>query len=94
LFSADGRIGSPFVVTSNNGGHSPDAIAELCVNKIIQVSDNAPPEIAQQARAYREYLLKVVAFYLRMAVTEDRSTIAMKLEHSGLRDVARQIRSL
>ena len=33
------------VHTANNGGHSPDAVAEMCVDKLMSVSTSAPPEI-------------------------------------------------
>lgn len=87
-------IGSPFVVTSNNGGHSPEQIAELCVNRLIQVSDTAPPELAQQARAFRREMLAVVLHYVKMAATEDRVTACMKLEQAGHADLAQQLRRL
>jgi hypothetical protein len=88
------NVGSPFVVTSSNGGHTPDQLAELCVNKIIQISDTAPPELAQQARAYRQQLLAVVRHYVTMAAREDRTTVCVKLEQAGFSDLAQQIRGL
>lgn len=87
-------VGSPFVVTSTNGGHSPEQVAELCVNRLIQVSDTAPPEIAMQARAFREQMLAVVLHYVRMAAEEDRQSVIAKLELAGAADVAQQIRRL
>jgi hypothetical protein len=94
MFDATSAIGSPFVVTSNNGGHSPEQVAELCVNRLIQVSDTAPPELAQQARAFRQEMLAVVLHYVRMAAAEDRTTVCTKLEQSGMADLAKHVRSL
>lgn len=94
MFTASSSVGSPFVVTSSNGGHSPEQIAELCVNRLIQVSDTAPPELAQQARAFRQQMLAVVLQYVRMAAAEDRTTVCMKLEQAGLSDIAQQVRRL
>ena len=94
MFDPTGLVGSPFVVTSSNGGHSPEQVAELCVNRLIQISDSAPPELAQQARAFREQMLAVVLHYVRMAAAEDRATVCLKLEQSGRPDLAQQIRSL
>jgi hypothetical protein len=87
-------IGSPFVVTSSDGGHSPEKIAELCVNRIIQISDTAPPELAGQARAFREQLLEVVLQYVKMAAAEDRVTVATKLEQAGHAQLAAHVRRL
>ena len=41
------------VRTADKGGHSPDAVAEMCVDKLMSVSTSAPPEIRMQAEAYK-----------------------------------------
>jgi predicted Na+-dependent transporter len=82
------------VMTSSNGGHSPEAVAELCVDRIVRIADSAPPELAMQARAFRQQVLEVVLQHVRMAVTEDRATVSAKLEQAGLTDLAQQIRRL
>jgi glycerol uptake facilitator-like aquaporin len=87
-------VGAPFVATSANGGLRPEQVAELCVNRLIQVADTAPPELAAQARAFREQMLAAVLYYVRMAVTEDRVTVATKLEQAGMADLAQQIKGL
>lgn len=86
--------GAVNVMTSSNGGHSPEQVAELCVERLISVSDNAPPEIAIQARAFREQMLAVVLHYVKMAAREDRESVIAKLEQVGSADVAQQIRRL
>lgn len=82
------------VMTSSSGGHSPEQVAELCIDKLIKVSDTAPPELAMQARAFREQMLAVVLQYVKMAVAEDRATVATKLEQAGMSDLAHQIKVL
>jgi hypothetical protein len=94
MFQAGSSVGSPFVVTSSNGGHSAEQVAELCVNRLIKVSDQAPPELAQQARAFREQMLAVVLHYVRVAAAEDRATVCVKLEQAGHAQLADQIRRL
>jgi len=94
MFQSTSSVGSPFVVTSDNGGHSPEQVAELCVNRLIHVSNTAPPELAMQARAFREQMLAVVVQYVKMAVAEDRATVATKLERAGMADLAQQIKVL
>jgi hypothetical protein len=81
-------------MTSSNGGHSPEQVAELCVDRLIRISDTAPPELALQARAFREQMLAVVLHYVKMAAEEDRMTVVAKLEQAGAADVAQQIRRL
>jgi phage replication-related protein YjqB (UPF0714/DUF867 family) len=87
-------VGSPFVVTSTHGGHSPEQVAELCVNRLIQISETAPPELAEQARAFRTQMLAVVLHYVRLAASEDRATVCAKLEQAGFSDLAQQVRRL
>lgn len=94
MFQAGSSVGSPFVVVSSHGGHSPEQVAELCVNRLIQVADSAPPELATQARAFREQMLAVVLQYVKLAVAEDRATVATKLEQAGMADLAHQIKVL
>jgi hypothetical protein len=96
MFQAGAGV-TPFavnVMTSNNGGHSPEQVAELCIERLIKISDTAPPELATQARAFREQMLAVVLQYVKMAVAEDRATVATKLERAGMADLAQQIKVL
>lgn len=82
------------VYTADNGGHSPDAVAEMCVDKLISVSSSAPPEIRAQAEAYKAHMLQVVANYIKMAVREDRATMCVKIQEAGFPDLASQLRRL
>lgn len=94
MFGANMQVGSVGVMTSSNGGHSPDQVAELCVDKIISVSDQSHPAIQQQAHAFRDQLLKIVAHYIRMGAQQDRATVCAKLREAGFDDLANQIRRL
>ena len=94
MFVGAASPGAVSVMTSSNGGHSPEQIAELCVDRLIRVSDTAPPEIAMQAKAFREQMLAVVLHYARMAAREDRESVIAKLERAGLEVAARVIREL
>ena len=47
------ELGPVNVYTSNNRGHSPEEIAEMALNKIMMVSDSAPPVIRDQAIAHK-----------------------------------------
>lgn len=94
MLSSMGSPGFVNVMTSSDGGHSPEQIAELCMDKLIHVSDRAPPELAMQARAFREQMLAVVLHYVKVAASEDRATVITKLEQVGLVDAARVVRRL
>jgi len=82
------------VMTSTNGGHSPEQVAELCVARLINIADTAPPELAMQAKAFRHQMLAVVLHYVRLAAAEDRTTVVSKLEQAGHAQLAAHIRDL
>jgi hypothetical protein len=94
MFTGFAAPGAVSVMTSSNGGHSPEQVAELCVDRLIRVADTAPPELAMQARAFREQMLAVVLHYVRMAAVEDRATVVAKLEQAGFSDLSKQIKGL
>ena len=82
------------VHTANNGGHSAEAVAEMCVDKLMSVSESAPKEIRLQAEAYKSQMLQVVAHYIKIAVREDRATMCVKVQEAGFPDLANQLRRL
>jgi hypothetical protein len=82
------------VRTSDNGGHSPDAVAEMCTDKLMSVSTSAPPEIRMQAEAYKSQMLQIISHYIKVAVKEDRETTFVKLNEAGFPDLATQLRRL
>ena len=82
------------VHTSDNKGFSPDEVASRCADKIIQVGDNAPIEIQEQARAYKEHIEKVIAFYMKEAIKSDRTTVFNAIKNAGQEKLAELIRRL
>tara|TARA_Y100001938_G_scaffold138184_1_gene203297 strand:- start:347 stop:631 length:285 start_codon:yes stop_codon:yes gene_type:complete len=82
------------VHTSDNKGFSPDEVASRCADKIIQVGDNAPIEIQEQARAYKEHIEKVIAFYMKEAIKSDRTTVVNAIKNAGQEKLAELIRRL
>jgi hypothetical protein len=94
MFIGSAAPGIVNIMTSSNGGHTPEQVAELCVDRLIRISDTAPPELAVQAKAFREQMLTVVLHYVKLAVVEDRATVLEKLEQAGAADVAQQLRRL
>ena len=54
--NGEGGLGTVSVFTSTNGGHTPEQVAEMALNRIIQVNESAPPVIKEQALAYKDRL--------------------------------------
>jgi hypothetical protein len=67
------------VVASANGGHPPEFWANRAAQKIVQVSDTAPPVISEQARAFQKQVEQVILYYMKQAIQCDRSTVASQL---------------
>jgi len=82
------------VHTTNNRGHTPAEIAQFCVDRMMSVSDTAPPEIRDQARAFQQELLRIAEHYITMGIEQDRVTVGQKLREAGFADLADQIRRL
>lgn len=96
-FTLDMKVGDnkPIAVeTTSNRGFSPQEIAKRCTDRLISVSDTASPVIRDQARAYKDHMEKVVAFYMQEAVKSDRTTLYNLLKSQGHGDVADIIRRL
>ncbi len=55
---ANSDIGDAIIFTSDNGGHSPEQMAEMALNKIMVVSETAPTVIRDQALAYKNQIRK------------------------------------
>ena len=88
------EIGSVNVMTSNNGGLTNEQIADLAVDKIASISDQAPPHVRQQAKIFKNHLKNVLYHYLIFARREERGTIIQALRSSGQKETAEYIRRL
>ena len=90
----DGVVGRFMVYTTSNRGHMPEELADMALEHIISVSDNAPEQIKLQVNAYKTKLHELLVRYMKKAVEQDRLTVCRQLEDSGQADIANIIRSL
>ena len=88
------EIGNVIVKTSEQGGLSNEQIADLTVEKIASVSDNAPPHVKQEAKLFKEQLKGIIHHYILLARKEERATIMQALRSSGHKEMAEYIRRL
>jgi len=88
------EVGSVFVHTTSGRGFTPEEVAERCLDKIISVSEDANPAIRAQADAFRDQLRAVLVFYMKQAISSDRTTIYNALNDAGQKDLAEMIRRL
>jgi hypothetical protein len=90
----DVTIGSLGVTTTDHKGHSVDEIAEMAVNKIVSISNNADPMIKAQAHAFKDRTKMVVAYYIQEGVKNHICTVCNELEKQGHKDLANIIRRI
>jgi hypothetical protein len=91
-----GKISSGIVdvQTTSHRGFTPEEIADRCLDKIVHVSESAPPVIKEQALAYKGHLRHVLSHYMKEAIKSDRTTIYNALVDAGQKDLAEAIRRL
>ena len=82
------------VVTTQNRGHTPEEVAELCINKIVGISATADPIIRQQAEAFKTQIKQVVIYYMKQAIQSDRTSVYNALLDAGEPKLADLIRTL
>lgn len=82
------------IKTTSNRGFTPEELADQCVNKIVSVSETAPEPLRQQAEAFRGSIKSVIEYYLKQAVSSDRTTVYNELNNAGQKELAELIRRL
>ena len=88
------QLGSVIVKTSEQGGLSNEQIADLAVEKIASVSEDAPSHLKEQAKLFKEQLKGIIHHYILLARKEERATIMQALRSSGHKEMAEYIRRL
>jgi hypothetical protein len=93
-YKAGPELGIIEVHTTNEGGHPVEFWSNLCIEKIIQVSDKAPQDIQEQVKSYKDNIEKVIEQYMQNAIKSDRITINNQLDKAGLTEASDLIRKL
>jgi hypothetical protein len=78
-----GSVGVVKVFTTVDRGFTAEEIAERAVDKIIHVGDKSHPLVAEQARAFKDSIRKVLVHYLDEAQRNERMTIQARLRETG-----------
>lgn len=79
-------------VVSSDGAHPPELWAKLASDKIMSVADTAPPEIREQATAFKGRIEAVILYYIKEAVKDNNSMVSKILEDAGYSHVADLVR--
>jgi len=82
--NVEANIGTPTVVTTINRGMNAEEWAELAVNRIVSVSANAPPQVREQAFAYKAMIKALLIDYFDKVARSERSTAKTIWDQEGL----------
>lgn len=93
-YKAGPELGMIEVHTTSEGGHPVEFWSDLCIKKIVSVSEDAPEDIKKQVNEYQDNIQKVIEQYMQNAIKSDRITINNELEKAGLKEAADLIRKL
>lgn len=81
------------VVTTNNGGHSPEFWAKRAAERIISIAETADPAIREQALAFRNSVERVILAFMKNAIDSDRTTLCHLVTQAGQEHLTNLIRS-
>tara|TARA_R100000805_G_C3558309_1_gene67980 strand:- start:5 stop:295 length:291 start_codon:yes stop_codon:yes gene_type:complete len=93
-FETGVQVSSVNVMTSDEGGHTTEQLVELAMDKILLVSDTAPPVIKEQAEVFQNNIRQVLYNYLELARKEERASIAHKMTKAGNGEMAELVRRI
>ena len=96
MFEIDASIslGKVSITTTDNRGLSVEEAAQMAVDKILYVAEDAPEPLREQAKAFKDTVREVIVYYMKHAVDQDRATVAARLREAGYSELAKNLRSL
>tara|TARA_R100001594_G_scaffold60915_1_gene94865 strand:+ start:9404 stop:9694 length:291 start_codon:yes stop_codon:yes gene_type:complete len=96
MFTTNGEsnLSAVNVFTSMDRGHTPEQLAEMALNKIIDINEKAPPVIKEQALIYKDRLRDILLYYMKSMAKSERTTIWALMKKQGHEDIAEIIRRL
>ncbi len=93
-YKAGPELGMIEVHTTEEGGHPIEFWSNLCIERIVQVSEEAPEEVQNQVKECKDNIQKVIEQYMQNAIKSDRITINNQLDKAGLKEASDLIRKL
>ena len=88
------NLGEISVATENEKGHSVEYLAQRCADKICGISENAAPEVRQQAEAFKVAIYNTILYYIKAGINSERCTMRNLLEQQGHKDLAKILTEL
>jgi len=92
--TAGTKSGFVNVVATEGRGLNPEEFADMTVEKIMRISEDAHPVIKQQAQTFKERLRVLLARQFAMAQRSERTTLYNMFRNQGHEDMAEIIKRL
>ena len=83
------NLGDISVATVDEKGHSAEYLAQRCADKICGISENAAPEVRQQAEAFKVAIYNTILYHINAAINSERCTMRNLLEQQGHKELAK-----
>jgi len=91
--NGNGDVGIIKALMSGPGGHTEAVWAQLAADRIVGIAATADPAIAEQARAFKLRLTRVIEYYIGEAKREQAAYIAAELAEHGYSEAAAYVRA-
>ena len=91
---SESQAGSVSVMTTKDSGRPVDDWAERATNTIISVGTQSHPLIAEQAKAFKEDVLRTIKYYMEEAIKSDKTSRIAELEQADHLDMAEILRKM
>jgi hypothetical protein len=88
------NVGAALVYTSKDQGHTAQQMAEMALDKIMVVAEDANPIIRDQAIEYQNQLREILIYYMKKMAASERTTIWALMRSQGHEEMAEVIRRL
>jgi len=92
--SGEMQVGQVKVVTTQNCGLTPEYWADRALEKIVYVAADSNPYIRDQAEAFKDSIRQVLIYYVKQAITSDRTTLFNLLQKQQQGDMAEILKTL
>jgi hypothetical protein len=67
------EIGNVTVVTTANGGRTPEYFAERIMDRLMYIGDNIPEPLKEQVLSYQHQMHQIILAGIRAAIESDRN---------------------
>jgi hypothetical protein len=84
-------VGTASVVTTNGRDLNAEELANMALDRIISISQEAPMPLREQALAFKDKLRAILLFYMKRSAHSERIAVSNLLRKEGFTQIADRI---